>query len=417
MPSILPDGEPAPPDGSLPESALAELELDRDGGPRPFGFYLHVPFCTTRCGYCDFNTYTADELGDAPGASRASWAAGAIAEIRLARSVLGPVDLPVASVFVGGGTPTLLPPADLGRVLRVIDDEFGLKPGAEVTTEANPDTVDPRTLSQLRAAGFTRVSLGMQSARPHVLAVLDRVHTPGRSEQAVAEAKEAGFEHVSLDLIYGTPGESLDDWRASLDAAVAAGPDHVSAYALIVEEGTRLAARVRRGELPMPDDDDLADKYVAVDEALSAAGYRWYEVSNWAASPASRCAHNQLYWTGANWWGVGPGAHSHVGGTRWWNVKHPAAWAARLAAGGSPAHAREVLDSSTRRVERVLLEVRLADGLDVAVLDADGRRRAGQAVGDGLVDAAALTGGRVVLTRRGRLLADAVVRDILPSDR
>ncbi|TDD65862.1 coproporphyrinogen III oxidase [Jiangella aurantiaca] len=408
MPSTLPDGSPAPADGALPAMAL-------DGvGGRPFGVYLHVPFCTTRCGYCDFNTYTADELGSAPGASRTSWADGAIAELRLARRVLGDADVPVSTVFVGGGTPTLLPPADLGRVLRFVDDEFGLADDAEVTTEANPESVDARSLAQLRAAGFTRVSVGMQSARPHVLAVLDRVHTPGRPAQVVAEAHRAGFEHVSVDLIYGTPGESMDDWRASVETAIEAGPDHVSAYALIVEPGTRLAARMARGELPLPDDDDQADKYLLADSLLTEAGFDWYELSNWATTPGARCAHNELYWTGADWWGAGPGAHSHVGGTRWWNVKHPAAWAARLAAGESPAHAREILDAETRRVERVLLEVRLGAGLDLSVLDDDGRKAASEVVADGLADPGAYTDGRLVLTRRGRLLADAVVRDLLP---
>lgn len=408
MPSTLPDGSPAPADGSLPPSALAGV------GARPFGVYLHVPFCTTRCGYCDFNTYTASELGAAPGASRTSWADGAIAELRLARQVLGDADVPVSTVFVGGGTPTLLPPSDLGRVLRFLGDEFGLAPGAEVTTEANPESVDARSLAGLRAAGFTRVSVGMQSARPHVLAVLDRVHTPGRPAQVVAEARAAGFEHVSVDLIYGTPGETADDWRASVSAAVDAGPDHVSAYALIVEPGTRLAARMSRGELPFPDDDDQADKYLLADSLLSAAGFSWYELSNWSTSAAGRCRHNELYWTGADWWGAGPGAHSHVGGTRWWNVKHPAAWAARLAAGESPAHAREVLDAETRRVERVLLEVRLSSGLDLSVLDDAGRSAAAKIVADGLGEPDALAAGRLVLTRRGRLLADAVVRDLLP---
>lgn len=407
MPSTLPDGSPVPPDGSLPPSALTTV------GERPFGIYLHVPFCTTRCGYCDFNTYTAEELGSSPGASRATWADGAVAELRLARQVLGDADVPVSTVFVGGGTPTLLPPADFARVLDAIDGEFGLSPGAEVTTEANPESVTPAGLSGLRHAGFTRISVGMQSARPHVLAVLDRQHTPGRPEQAVAAAQQAGFEHVSLDLIYGTPGESLDDWRASVEAVMAAGPDHVSAYSLIVETGTALAARVSRGELPMPDDDDLADKYLLADEALSEAGFHWYEVSNWASMRDARCAHNELYWTGGDWWGVGPGAHSHVGGTRWWNVKHPAAWAERLASRTSPAHAREVLDADTRRVERVLLEVRLADGLDLDVLDDHGLAAAKRAVEDGLATAEAFDDGRLILTRRGRLLADAVVRDLL----
>ena len=404
MPSILPDGEPAPADGALPPRSLAEV------GTTPFGIYLHVPFCATRCGYCDFNTYTADELSGEPGASRASWADAAITELALARRVLGDRDVPISTVFIGGGTPTLLAPSELGRVVKAIDTEFGLVPDAEITTEANPETVSPHTLEQLRAAGFTRLSIGMQSAVPHVLDVLDRVHTPGRPAAAVAEARDAGFEHISVDLIYGTPGESLEEWRTSLDAVIGAGPDHVSAYALIVEDGTRLAAQIRRGEIASPDGDDQADKYELADDVLHQAGFAWYEVSNWARTHESRCRHNELYWTGGHWWGIGPGAHSHIGGTRWWNVKHPAAWAARLAAKVSPAHAREVLDGATWRMERILLETRLSDGLDVAVLDDVGRDEAATLVADGLLDATALAASRVVLTRRGRLLADAVVR-------
>ncbi|MQY02746.1 radical SAM family heme chaperone HemW [Actinomadura macrotermitis] len=401
MPATLPDGDPVPADGALPRSALEGL------GTRPFAFYVHVPFCVTRCGYCDFNTYTATELG--PGASRDSYAETAIAEVRMARRVLGDAELPVQTVFVGGGTPTLLSPDDLGRVLAAIDAEFGLAPGAEVTTEANPESVDAAYLGGLREAGFTRVSYGMQSAREHVLAVLDRTHTPGRVPQVVEWTRAAGFEHVNLDLIYGTPGESDDDWRASLEAALACGPDHVSAYALIVEEGTRLAARVRRGELTAPDDDAMADRYLMAEELLSAHGLRWYEISNWAASDDAACRHNLLYWTGADWWGVGPGAHSHVGGTRWWNVKHPAAYAARLAEGTTPAHAREVLDDADRHIERIMLELRLAGGCPAGLLDDAAARRA---IAEGLIEPGPYEDGRAVLTLRGRLLADAVVRDL-----
>jgi putative oxygen-independent coproporphyrinogen III oxidase len=407
MPSTLPDGEPAPLDGSLPPSALTGI------GTRPFGIYLHVPFCATRCGYCDFNTYTAAELGTEAGASRETWADAAIAELRLARRVLGETELLATTVFFGGGTPTVLNPSHLGRVLHAVDDLFGLDPGVEITTEANPESVSPRSLAELRAAGFTRMSLGMQSARPHVLAVLDRQHTPGRPVDAVAEAHDAGFEHVNLDLIYGTPGERLVDWQASVSTAIGAAPDHVSAYALIVEPGTNLAARIRRGELPMPDDDDQADKYLLADDLLTAAGFGWYEVSNWAVSERARCRHNSLYWTGADWWGVGPGAHSHIGGVRWWNVKHPAAWARRLASGQSPAQAREVLDLPTRRVERILLETRLVDGLDASMLDEAGRAATAELAADGLLEQQRLGEGRLVLTRRGRLLADAVVRDLV----
>ncbi len=375
----------------------------------PFGFYVHVPFCAVRCGYCDFNTYTATELGG--GGSQAAYAGHAVAEVSMAARSLGPDRPPVETVFFGGGTPTLLAADDLTQVLRAIDTEFGLVPGAEVTTEANPDSVTPESLAALRAGGFTRISFGMQSAVPHVLQVLERTHDPARVAQAVRWAREAGFEQVSLDLIYGTPGESLADWRASVDAALACGPDHVSAYSLIVEDGTRLARQVRTGVIPAPDDDDLADKYALADDAFAAAGLEWYEVSNWSRDPdgtgASRCRHNELYWTSASWWGIGPGAHSHVAGERWWNVKHPSAYAARLTAGESPALDGEVLDEQTRAMERVLLEIRLRDGLPLSLVSAE------------LVDDVAARGlavrqgDRLVLTRRGRLLGDAVVRELV----
>ncbi|WP_441246165.1 radical SAM family heme chaperone HemW [Kitasatospora sp. McL0602] len=408
MPSALPDGEPVPSDGSLPAHALTGL------GERPFGFYLHVPYCATRCGYCDFNTYTATELRSSGAvASQETYADNLTAEIRLARKVLGQTDLPVQTVFLGGGTPTLLPAADLVKALAAIRDEFGLAPGAEITTEANPESVDPAYLAELRAGGFNRISFGMQSAKPHVLQLLDRHHTPGRPEACVAEARAEGFDHVNLDLIYGTPGESDDDWRASLDAAIGAGPDHVSAYSLIVEDGTKLATRVKRGELPMIDDDVHADRYLIAEEALSAAGFEWYEVSNWATSEAGRCRHNELYWTGADWWGAGPGAHSHVGGVRWWNAKHPAAYAQALAEERTPALGREVLPDEDRRVERILLELRLREGCPLPLLAAAGLRAAERALADGLLDAAAFAEGRAVLTLQGRLLADGVVRDLV----
>ncbi len=405
MAGAPPEGDPGPSDGALPKTAVATL------GQSPFGIYVHVPYCTTRCGYCDFNTYTAAELGG--GASQQTYVSQAIEEIRFARHVLGDRDLPVSTLFVGGGTPTLLPSRDLARILEAVRQEFGMVDGGEVTTEANPDSVTPQSLAELRASGFTRMSFGMQSAVPHVLATLDRTHTPGRAVAAVAEAKAARFEHVNLDLIYGTPGESLEDWSESLDVALAAGPDHVSAYALIVEDGTRLATQIRRGALAAPDDDDLADKYLLADERLSSAGLEWYEVSNWATDETAECRHNRLYWTGADWWGVGPGAHSHVGGTRWWNVRHPSAYAERLAGGVSPAQAWEVLDAATRRVERVMLEVRLRSGLSLDLLDVEGRTAAEDAVAQGLLEYPDARLGRAVLTRRGRLLADRVVRSLI----
>ena len=410
MPGILPgrghwvqmDATPHP--DRLPDAARASLATT------PFGLYVHVPFCATRCGYCDFNTYTSDELG--PGANRAEYAGTLVAELRRAAAVLGPEPPQVSTVFVGGGTPTLLPAGDLAAVLAAARDLFPVATDVEVTTEANPETVTPASLSRLREAGFTRVSLGMQSAAEHVLAVLDRRHTPGRAVEAAREAHAAGFEHVNLDLIYGTPGETDGDWAASLAAVLEAPVDHVSAYALIVEDGTRLARRIARGELPVPDDDVLADRYEQADATLTGAGFGWYEVSNWARGDAARCRHNELYWANANWWGAGPGAHSHVGGLRWWNVKHPAAHAARVAAGESPAQDAELLDDDDRALETVMLGLRLRDGLPLDRLSDAGRERAAAAVSGGLLDPAAHAAGRAVLTDRGRLLADAVVRDL-----
>jgi oxygen-independent coproporphyrinogen-3 oxidase len=404
MPSTLPDGEPVPEDGSLPSQAT------RGFGDTPFGVYVHVPFCRTRCGYCDFNTYTATELGG--GGSQAAYPGLVGAEIDLAARTLPAGRTRVATVFFGGGTPTLLRPAEIAGMLARIEAAFGLEDGAEVTVEANPESVGPAELEQLRAGGVTRVSFGMQSSVPHVLRTLDREHQPGRTLDCVRWARAAGFEQVSLDLIYGTPGESDDDWRASLTAAIEADPDHVSAYALIVEEGTRLAAKVRRGEIAAPDDDAMADRYLIADDLLTAAGLGWYELSNWAKSDKSHCRHNLLYWAGGDWWGFGPGAHSHVGGVRWWNVRHPTAYAQRLAAGHSPAAARERLTPAERRMEEIMLRARLAEGLPLTLLTPAALAAAQRSRDSGLIEPGAHAAGRLVLTREGRLLADAVIRDL-----
>jgi putative oxygen-independent coproporphyrinogen III oxidase len=410
-PSALPIADPAPLDGALPPSVVD------DAATRNFGVYLHVPFCRVRCGYCDFNTYTSDELR---GAKRTDYAGQAVTEVALAARVLHDAGLPprpVSTIFFGGGTPTLLPATDLAAMLHSVVETWGLVDGAEATTEANPDSVDLDYLLALKRAGFTRVSFGMQSAVPHVLATLERTHDPSRIPLVVEWAREAGLQ-VSLDLIYGTPGESLVDWSESLDQALAQKPDHISAYALIVEDGTKLAAQIRRGEVAEPDDDLEADMYELADRRLSASGYEWYEVSNWALAGGTdeldrRSRHNLAYWQGHDWWGVGPGAHSHVGGVRWWNVKHPAAYADRIAAGLSPAAGRETLDADTRRVEAVLLRTRLREGMPVAELEASGRRAVAGLIADELVDARAAIAGRLELTLRGRLLADAVVRRLV----
>ncbi|GAA5154039.1 radical SAM family heme chaperone HemW [Microbacterium pseudoresistens] len=397
----LPDGDPAPSDGALP----ADLPIDPEA---PFSAYLHVPFCRVRCGYCDFNTYTATELR---GARQDAYADTLLEEVALSRTVLAEADAlrPLDTVFFGGGTPTLLPAGDLGRMLHGVVDAFGIRPGAEVTVEANPDTVTPAVVTELAASGVTRMSIGMQSAVPHVLAALDRTHRPENVRTAVAAAREAGLD-VSLDLIYGAPGESLADWERSLGAALELDPDHISAYALIIEDGTKLARQIRRGEVPAPDDDLQADMYELADARLAAAGFSWYEVSNWARTPEQRSAHNRAYWRGADWWGFGPGAHSHIAGLRWWNVKHPAAYAQRLDRRLSPAAARERPDADARDLERILLRSRMAEGLPVDLLRPSVRPRVAGLIADGLVDGAAAVSGALVLTLRGRLLADAVVR-------
>lgn len=379
-------------------------------GERAFGIYVHVPFCATRCGYCDFNTYTAGELGTS--ASPQSWLEGLRKELDAAANLIGTGTgrVPTAdTVFVGGGTPSLLGGDGLADVLGAVRSSFGLSEGAEVTTESNPESTSPAFFERLRDAGFTRVSLGMQSAAPHVLAVLDRTHTPGRAVAAAKEASAAGFEHVNLDLIYGTPGERDSDLDQSLAAVLDAGVDHVSAYALIVEDGTAMARKVRRGELPAPDDDVLASRYERIDTAMNAAGLSWYEVSNWAADADARCRHNIGYWDGGDWWGAGPGAHSHIGGTRFWNVKHPATYADRLASGDLPVQGSELLTAQDRHLEELMLTVRLRSGVPMSLLGPTELAAAEQTVADGLM---VQRGDHLVLTDRGRLLADAVVRTI-----
>ncbi len=374
---------------------------------RSFGIYVHVPFCATRCGYCDFNTYTPGELG---GATPDGWLAALRLELAMAGRALDGAP-PVQTVFVGGGTPSLLGGSGLAAVVGAIRDHFVLSADAEVTTEANPESTSPALFAELRAAGYTRVSLGMQSAAPHVLAALDRVHSPGRPLAAALEARAEGFEHVNLDLIYGTPGETDDDLQRSVDVVIEAGVDHVSGYALVVEDGTALARRVRRGEFASPDNDVLAHRYELLDARLSEAGLGWYEVSNWSR-PGGECQHNLGYWDGGEWWGAGPGAHGYLGDTRWWNVKHPNAYARALGEGTLPIGDFEELDASDRHTEDVMLRLRLRSGLPLDALTDVERARAELAVSDGLVERNA---DRLVLTDRGRLLADAVVRDVLTA--
>ena len=382
---------------------------------KTFHAYVHVPFCRVRCGYCDFNTYTSAEL---PGYGPGDFVGNLRAELTFSQRVLenaGLANRQLSTVFFGGGTPTQLEPTQLTGALASLRDAFGIKVDAEITTEANPDNVDHAYLAALAAAGFTRVSFGMQSAIPEVLKTLERTHKPENVPFAVSAAKQAGLG-TSVDLIYGAPGETMAQWQQTVDSALELETDHISAYALIVEPGTKLARQIRSGELTEPDDDLTADKYEYLDAALSAAGFEWYELSNFSKSAQTRSAHNMAYWNTQDWWGYGPGAHSHVGGVRWWNQKHPTWYAAALAEGVTPAAGRELLSDTTRLEERLLLELRLRSGLAIEVVKAINPKATGVVatlIADGLVEASAALAGSLVLTLKGRLLADAVVRRLI----
>lgn len=403
-----PIGDPAPADGLLGELAAA------DAVNRTLHAYVHIPFCTVRCGYCDFNTYTASELD---GVKQSDYAQVLQREITFATGVLAKSNFAsreLATVFFGGGTPTQLPAVALVSILKKLGDSFGIQNGAEVTTEANPDSIDQEYLDALASGGFNRLSIGMQSAVPEVLATLERTHDPSRVRTAISAAKSAGLS-TSVDLIYGAPNESLQQWRISVEEALAMQPDHISAYALIVESGTKLARQIAKGELPEPDEDLQADKYELAEQLFSEAGFDWYEVSNWA-KPGQASKHNIAYWQSQDWWGFGPGAHSHMGGTRWWNVKHPSAYSAKVNSSVSPAAGRETLDEQTRLTERVLLELRIAEGLSIELakkLNPDAANLIAGFIADGMIEPRDALNGRLKLTLKGRLLADALVRALV----
>jgi len=379
----------------------------------PLSFYIHIPYCVKRCGYCDFNTYTPGELKEGSDIAQVSngYIDLLIQEAKIARAEIN-TNEPIPTIFFGGGTPTLMEPADLGRVLKALETDFGLAKDIEITIEANPDTVSKEKLAALRGVGINRISFGMQSAAPHVLAVLDRTHNPENVVKATNWAMEVGFEQVSVDLIYGTPGESIADWEATIDSALALPINHISAYALIVESGTKLAAQVKRGEVVIPDDDQTADKYLLADEKFSKAGFTWYELSNWA-KPGGECRHNIAYWEGANWWGLGPGAHSHVDGKRFWNVKHPNAYRERLESNQSPVMESETLKLEEKESERVMLEIRMPEGIAKNSLGDAALLRLESYLGGWLFSKVIWDQWQVSLTLSGRLMADRIVREIL----
>lgn len=446
---------------------------DLEGPHKPFGMYIHVPFCSSRCGYCDFNTYTPDEVGQdgylealkvelalgaraiageptealaervrgvssagAAGSLGAGAAGGAGVSVVPAQVPVRGSAPQITSVFIGGGTPSLIGADALVSILDTLREEWGMSPNAEITTEANPESTSPEFFDTLRAGGFNRISLGMQSASNRVLQVLERKHNPERALAAVREARAAGFEHINLDVIYGTPTETDDDLQKTLDAVLSVPVDHVSAYSLIVEDGTAMARKIRKGQLPAPDEDVYADRYAMIDAALVAAGFSWYEVSNWA-KPGGECQHNLAYWRNDDWWGAGPGAHSHITGTRFANVKHPRRYNQALAQGILPWDYREVLDDDERYIEKLMLGLRLAEGIPLAELRpgaealinrlveeklmrivpaGSGGLAAGSVVaGSGSADLAGLAaaGARLAVTDRGRLLADGLIADLL----
>lgn len=376
-------------------------------------FYIHIPYCVKRCGYCDFNTYTPAELQLTEGLTQISnsYIDLLVKEIEFARNQVGESAI-VPSIFFGGGTPSLMEASDIKRVITAISKQFKLAPIAEVTLETNPDTVTKEKLKQFYDAGVNRISFGMQSSVSHVLKTLDRTHNPENLSQVTKWASEVGFKEISVDLIYGTPGESKQDWQQSIDSALALPISHISAYALIVEEGTKLAAQIKRGEIAKPDDDLTAEKYIMADKAFTTAGFHWYELSNWA-KPNSQSKHNLAYWLGHNWWGAGPGAHSHINGKRFWNVKHPNLYKQKIQANETVILDSEVLKGSQIESERLMLSIRLPQGLEKNTLNNQQILELTDYVNSGHLDQENWNLGRATLTLDGRLIADRIVREIL----
>jgi oxygen-independent coproporphyrinogen-3 oxidase len=386
---------------------------------RRLSFYVHIPYCIKRCGYCDFNTYTPTDLLSQSSTHNNSAGIQTVAngyidlviqEIQLARRTVGEASVP--TIFFGGGTPTLLPAQDLLRIVDAISGRFSLERRCEITVEANPDSVTKESLTTLRAGGVNRISFGMQSAVPHVLNVLDRTHKSENLVSATQWAKEVGFDHISVDLIYGTPGESLNDWKVSIDAALSLPIDHISAYALIVEQGTKLARQLNSGEITMPDDDETAEKYRMADCSFSEAGFDWYELSNWAR-PGGECRHNIAYWQNSEWWGLGPGAHSHIENSRWWNVKHPNSYRAKITANETPIQEREELSLDNQKTENLMLAIRMKEGINLENLSGEQRDIAEKYVGSEHLVREKWERGALVLTQSGRLIADRIVRELL----
>ena len=397
MPGALPDGLQWPSNNLLP--AL-------DSVARTFHAYVHIPFCTVRCGYCDFNTYTSSELN---GDLKSGFHEHLILEIKRSRELLaqsGYAPRPLSTVFFGGGTPSLFASQQFASVLEELRSNFGIAADAEITTEANPESTSVELLRELSALGVNRLSMGVQSFDNEVLAVLDRAHSKDHVAPLVAAAKEFGYE-VSVDLIYGAPGESLQSWERTVMSALELDIDHISAYSLIVEPGTKLARRVLKGEFAQVDEDLNAAKYELATKLFSERGLDWYEVSNWGKP--SR--HNSAYWSSQDWWGYGPGAHSPLAGNRFWNLKHPTSYQKALAL-GLPVAAREELTPRQQLEEALMLGLRTQTGVERSLLSelSVSAKMVSEALGAGLLT---MDANRIWVTAKGRLLVDRIVLDFL----
>ena len=392
--AALPEGDPAPIDGELPNKG--------DLKSKPFSLYVHVPYCAKRCGYCDFNTYVPSELDKDDQIQ--SWLTSAIKELDLIKKVTNQ-DLVIDTIFFGGGTPSLLEPEVINEFLENVSRRYSLKPKIEITLEANPDTITQEKSDYWLASGVNRISIGMQSSTKNVLQTLDRTHNPENVLNSVKILKDAGFINYSLDLIYGTPGESLEDWDKTLNDALALAPPHISAYSLVIEPGTKMGAQLNRGEISNVSDDDAADKYSLAEQIFSSRKYEWYEICNWSRSEM-QCQHNLNYCRGNNWWGIGPGAHSHINGVRWWNEKLPKNWREKLTRNQSPALAREVLSERQINDEKLMLLSRLRTGIKSKEVKSSARN---SLIEQGLIYEES---ENIVLTLKGRLLADVVFRHL-----
>lgn len=386
-----PNGDIAPLDGNLEIDSNKLLD-------KPFSVYIHVPYCKKRCGYCDFNTYTPNELD--VNDQIETWAIATVKEIEFAKKILKK-DLVIDTIFIGGGTPSLLTDKELSYLFDGLKANFNFAKEVEITLEANPDDINDEKITSWIDNKINRISIGMQSSSKKVLQILDRTHDISNIEKSARLLKKHGLTNFSFDLIYGTPGESMNEFQESIEFALSLYPTHLSAYSLVIEPGTKMDNDLKINKIQNVNDDRAADKYLLADEILEKHGFSWYEISNWSLNNLySR--HNLNYWKNNNWWGFGPGAHSHIEGYRWWNLKLPNQWRERLEKKQSPAKGREVLTNEQKISEEIMLSLRLNTGLD--------SRKFSSASIDNLLknDLIYFVGNNFVLTKKGRLLADQV---------